>query len=107
MKARRATYAHDSSACPTTFDVTKIARIVADNRLKKRFNFPAVATVQHSRHAWDASARGSHRQLRTKLSTVLSGNLYWNPDERGSCWPIFMLFVKFEVSMHHDRRAAR
>jgi hypothetical protein len=106
MKARRATYAHDSSACPTTFDVTKIARIVADNRLKKRFNFPAVGMVQHSRHASDASARGSHRQLRTKLSTVPGGNLYWNADERGSCWKIFMLSIKFAVSMRHDRRAA-
>jgi hypothetical protein len=66
-------YAHVSSICPTTFDVTKIARIVLDNALKIRTYLLNVVSMQHSRHALGRRRTPRAAQLRTKLSTGFAG----------------------------------
>src|SRR5689334_17088813 len=69
-------YAHESSVCPTTRHVTKIACILGFKRLKIRNKFTDVATLQQSRHGAAPFGAVPSSQLRTKLSTTRGGKSY-------------------------------
>jgi hypothetical protein len=63
------TYAHRSAVCPTSGDVTKIARMASAKPMNQGFIFPLVATLQQSHHVRSASSAQAAGQLRTKVST--------------------------------------
>ena len=88
----------ESAICPTPWHVTKIARTAGRNVLNVRPFFSRVATVQQSRHARGRHARHRIAQLRTKLSTARTRNLYRNFVELSRCHTLLMFRLKCAVT---------